>query len=158
MRKGFLYEEKRKYFPIYEEAVSHIYDFATALVKFPYIWGKFSFLFYQCTLGACNFHSTRLKMVMTNPRQPGILWSQWLNRRKVRQIKSIAKWHYLKKLPVKGTLRQVFYLLRSPLLLWPHIPILQKVKGAIVHKAGRKYQHDWLWSPVYKLYTSRDDI
>ena len=32
MRKGFLkYEEMRKYFPIYEEAVSQIqYDFATA--------------------------------------------------------------------------------------------------------------------------------
>jgi hypothetical protein len=30
MRKGFLiYEEMRKYFPIYEEAVGHI-DFATA--------------------------------------------------------------------------------------------------------------------------------
>ncbi len=27
MRKGFLiYEEKRKYFPIYEETVSHIYS------------------------------------------------------------------------------------------------------------------------------------
>jgi hypothetical protein len=31
MRKGFLiYEEMRKYFPIYEEAVIVIYDFATA--------------------------------------------------------------------------------------------------------------------------------
>jgi hypothetical protein len=32
MRKSFLlYEEMRKYFPIYEEAISHIqYDFATA--------------------------------------------------------------------------------------------------------------------------------
>jgi hypothetical protein len=31
VRKGFLiYEEMLKYFPIYEEAVSHIYDFATA--------------------------------------------------------------------------------------------------------------------------------
>jgi hypothetical protein len=31
MGKGFLiYEEMRKYFPIYEEAGSHIYDFATA--------------------------------------------------------------------------------------------------------------------------------
>jgi hypothetical protein len=31
MRKSFLiYEGMRKYFPIYEEAVSHIYDFATA--------------------------------------------------------------------------------------------------------------------------------
>jgi hypothetical protein len=31
MRKGFLiYEIMRKYLTIYEEAVSHIYDFATA--------------------------------------------------------------------------------------------------------------------------------
>ncbi len=31
MKKGFLiYEEMRKYLVIYEEAVSHIYDFATA--------------------------------------------------------------------------------------------------------------------------------
>ncbi len=31
MGKGFLiYEEMRKYFPLYEEAVSRIYDFATA--------------------------------------------------------------------------------------------------------------------------------
>jgi hypothetical protein len=31
MRKGYLiYEKMRKYFAIYEEAVSHIYDFATA--------------------------------------------------------------------------------------------------------------------------------
>jgi hypothetical protein len=38
-RKGFLiYEEMGKYFPIYKEAVSHI-------------WGKFDFLFYQCVRG-----------------------------------------------------------------------------------------------------------
>jgi hypothetical protein len=31
MRKGYLiYEKMRKYFAIYEEAVSHIYDFAIA--------------------------------------------------------------------------------------------------------------------------------
>jgi len=40
MRKSFLiYEEMRKYFPIYEDAVSHI---------FPYRRGKLDFLFYQC--------------------------------------------------------------------------------------------------------------
>ncbi len=52
MRKGFLrYKEMRKYFPIYEEAVSHIlYDFATApfWISLYSIWGKFDFLFYQC--------------------------------------------------------------------------------------------------------------
>jgi hypothetical protein len=50
MRKGFLiYEEKRKYLSIYEEAVSHIqYDFATAPFWISwYIWGKFDFLFFQ---------------------------------------------------------------------------------------------------------------
>ncbi len=47
MRKGFLiYEEMRKYFPIYEETVSHICMLHS---KFPYIWGKFDFIFYQCT-------------------------------------------------------------------------------------------------------------
>jgi hypothetical protein len=52
MRKGFLiYEEMRKYFPIYEEAVSHICMTLQLLHStFPYIWGKFDFLFYQCTV------------------------------------------------------------------------------------------------------------
>ncbi len=48
MRKGFLlYEEMRKYFPIYEEAVSHM-TLQLLHSEFPYIWGKFDFLFYQC--------------------------------------------------------------------------------------------------------------
>jgi hypothetical protein len=43
IRKGFLiYEERRKYIPIYEEAVSHIW-----LCNAP-LWGKFDFIFYQC--------------------------------------------------------------------------------------------------------------
>ncbi len=43
MMKGFLiYEEMRKYFPIYEEALQLLHS------EFPYIWGKFDFLFYQC--------------------------------------------------------------------------------------------------------------
>ncbi len=38
MRKGLqIYEEMRKYFTIYDPS------------EFPYIWGKFYFLFYQCT-------------------------------------------------------------------------------------------------------------
>ena len=37
MRKGF-YEEMRKFFPIYEEAVSHtVYDFAPDPSEFPYV-------------------------------------------------------------------------------------------------------------------------
>ncbi len=52
MKKGFLiYEETRKYSPIYEEAVSHVDDFATAPSEFPYIRGKFDFLFCQCDWG-----------------------------------------------------------------------------------------------------------
>jgi hypothetical protein len=52
MRKGFLiYEEMRKYFTIYEEDVIVIYDFAPDPSEFPYILGKFYFLFYQSRLG-----------------------------------------------------------------------------------------------------------
>jgi hypothetical protein len=40
----------RKYFVIYEEPVSHIYDLQLLPSGFPYILGKFSFLFYQCTV------------------------------------------------------------------------------------------------------------
>ncbi len=44
MRKGFLiYEEMRKYFPIYISPLV-IYDFATAPFWIPYIWEKFVFL------------------------------------------------------------------------------------------------------------------
>ncbi len=49
MMKGFLiYEEMRNYLTIYEEAKSVIYDLATAPSQFPYLLGKFDFLFYQC--------------------------------------------------------------------------------------------------------------
>ncbi len=60
MRKRFLiYEEMSKYSARYEEAVSHIRlctinslvgALHPILSEFPYtIWGKFSFIFYQCT-------------------------------------------------------------------------------------------------------------
>ncbi len=50
MRKGFLlYEEKRKYFPKYEEAVMTLQLLHSL---FPYIWGKFDFLFYQCIMAS----------------------------------------------------------------------------------------------------------
>jgi hypothetical protein len=90
-------------------------------------------------------------------------------RRKIRLIESKAKCCYLKKLTCKGTSRQVFYLSEAPSL--PMIPysthtytlykcivhlqvylftqgrgggelIREKVKEAIVHKTGRKCQHD----------------
>jgi hypothetical protein len=45
LRKGFeIYEEMRNYFTIYALI---IYDFATG---FPYIYGKFDFRFYRCTV------------------------------------------------------------------------------------------------------------
>ncbi len=52
MRKGFLiYEEMRKYLAIYVEAVSHICMTLQLLhSEFPYIWGKFYFLFYPCNV------------------------------------------------------------------------------------------------------------
>ncbi len=44
MRKGFLInEEMRKYFPIYEEAVSHICN--CSILNFLYLWEKIDFLF-----------------------------------------------------------------------------------------------------------------
>ncbi len=49
MRKGLLIcEEMRKYFPIYEDAVSHYMTLQLLHCEFPYIWGKLDFLFYQC--------------------------------------------------------------------------------------------------------------
>jgi hypothetical protein len=49
MRKGFLiFEEMGKFFPIYEETVSHNMTLHPIPYEFPYIWRKFSFLFYQC--------------------------------------------------------------------------------------------------------------
>ncbi len=52
MRKGFLiYEEMRKYFTIFKEAVGHIHMTLQLLhSEFPYIWGKFDFLFGQCSV------------------------------------------------------------------------------------------------------------
>jgi hypothetical protein len=40
----------RKYFPRYDDAVSHIHMTLQLLYsEFPNIWEKFDFLFYQCT-------------------------------------------------------------------------------------------------------------
>ncbi len=51
IRKGFLiYEEMRKYFPISEEAVSHIWLCNCSIMNF--LWGKLDFLFYQCRFAA----------------------------------------------------------------------------------------------------------
>ncbi len=46
MRMGFLiYEEMRKYFPIYEEAVSHIWIWNSYILNFPIYEEKFYFVF-----------------------------------------------------------------------------------------------------------------
>ncbi len=51
MRKSFLiYEKMRKYFTIYEEAVSHT---CLAPSQFPYIWGKCYFFFLSVHAGNC---------------------------------------------------------------------------------------------------------
>jgi hypothetical protein len=51
MRKGFLiYEEMRKYLTINEKTICHIgMTLQPIHSEFPYIRGKFSFLFYPCT-------------------------------------------------------------------------------------------------------------
>jgi hypothetical protein len=101
-----------------------------------------------------------------SPPPPGNTWG----RRKIRLIESNAKCHYLKKLTCKGTLRQLFYLSEarslapspyspSPYTLYTCIQRMylftqergamgrgeltrEKVRAAIVHQAGRKYQRD----------------
>ncbi len=88
-----------------------------------------------------------------------------LYRRKIRLIECNAKCRYLQKLTCEGTLRQVFYLSEAfSLPMTPYYPpytlytciysiiiytgkgggdlTREKVRGAIVHKVGRKYQHD----------------
>ncbi len=51
LRQGFLiYEEMGKYLTIYKEAVSYVWLCNCSILKFPYIWGSFDFLFNQCTL------------------------------------------------------------------------------------------------------------
>jgi hypothetical protein len=65
-----------------------------------------------------------------------------------------------KNLPVKGLCGGCFICLRPPPHLWPNSPpplytlftciqyratIREKVRGAIVHKDGRKYQYDWIY-------------
>ncbi len=93
-------------------------------------------------------------------------------RRKIRLIESNVICRFLKKFPVKGLCGRCFTCLRPSPLLWPHTlhpppPVThcilvfmynyshgergggeltrEKVRGAIIHKAGRKYQHDWLY-------------
>jgi hypothetical protein len=90
--------------------------------------------------------------------------------RKIRLIECNAKCRYLTKLTCKRTLRHVFYPSEAPfppkMTPYPRpfthcirvYSILihtgkgggeeltrEKVRGAIVHKASRKYQHDYLY-------------
>ncbi len=92
---------------------------------------------------------------------------RWAHR-KIRMIECNAKCRYLKKLIWKGASRGMFYLSEAPSLLWPHTPpspytlytcvqysythmeggelTREKARGtAIVHGAGRKFQHDFLY-------------
>ncbi len=50
MRKGFLVWGNAQIFSPYLRRSLVIYDFAPDPSEFPYIWGKFYFLFYQCSL------------------------------------------------------------------------------------------------------------
>ncbi len=96
-----------------------------------------------------------------------------LDRRKIRLIGSNAKRRYLKKLTCKETLRQMFHLSEAPsppmsqysppYTLYTCIQYTysqreggeegdltrEKVRGAIVHKAGRKYLI-WLYHQSIK--------
>ncbi len=55
MRKGFLmYEEMRKYLTIYEEGVSHIVTLQLIHSEFPYVLGKFYFLFISVNGQSCK--------------------------------------------------------------------------------------------------------
>ncbi len=72
MRKGFqIYEKMRKYITIYEEAVSHIYGFATApfwiSLYIRKIW--FSFFISVLPVGLLKYVHTRRKLNLTNDRK-----------------------------------------------------------------------------------------
>ncbi len=144
---------------------------------FPYIWEKFRFPFYQCicTQTLCQFPIGGTDSVSGFG---GILTK---NRRNIRLIENKAKCRSKQKFTWKGTLRQVFYLSEaSSASMTPYSPPLthcirvysilihtgtgkgggvgeltrsrKKVRGAIVHKAGRKYQHDGLYLQSIKVY------
>jgi hypothetical protein len=60
-----------------------------------------------------------------------------------------VKCRYLKKLTCKGTFRQVYTRIQYSILIHTgkgegRELTSEKVRGAIVHKAGQKYQHDSL--------------
>jgi hypothetical protein len=98
----------------------------------------------------------------TTPLPPIHPFPVSLTRRKIRLIESNDKCRYLKKLTCKWTLRQVLYqyeVLSPPMTLYsPTVYVYtvylfthgrgggvltkEKVRGAIAHKTGQKYQHD----------------
>ncbi len=83
--------------------------------------------------------------------------------------KPLKKCRYLKKFTSEGTLRQVFYLSKAPFPLPPLTHCIrqyrilihtgkggeltrEKVRGALLHKDGRKIPTWLIVSPVYKFY------
>ncbi len=75
MRKGFLiYEEMRQYFT-YVRRPLVIYDFAPDPSEYPYIGGKFYFLFYQC-VSEKYMHCEKSLFVLASRQKIPALWTE----------------------------------------------------------------------------------
>ncbi len=91
MRKGFLiYEEMHKYFPIYEEAVSHM-TLQLLFSEFPYIWGKFYFLFYRYSKLFNQKNNNDMLWHSSNAFFAIFMWPVW-------QSRLAPRWSFLKNL------------------------------------------------------------
>ncbi len=89
MRKGILiYIETRKYLLVYEKAVSHIWLCNCSILNFPYIWGKFDFLFYQCRASDCQCQSRNSPVLdLRGGRRSSVeLYLEKINSKKVSKI------------------------------------------------------------------------
>ncbi len=111
---------------------------------------------------------TKILLLADPPRYCKILLLLLYMRSKIRQTECNAKCRYLKKFTCKGTLHQVFYLSEAQYTIPPPPPytlytciqytyshregvggVESKPKrmlgGAMFHKAGGKYQHEWVY-------------
>ncbi len=70
MRKSFLINEEYANFSPYMRRPLVIFDFATDPFQFPYIWGKFYFLFYQCNAGTIRTGAHVSFHVFRNVHEP----------------------------------------------------------------------------------------